>query len=431
MSRLMFTLSLLCVLTTGGNLTAETATQAPVKASAPETAKVADQAYAELQNKAFATALPLYEKALIQAPGRAELWNEYAICLRNLHRYPAAVRAGWRAIQLDGHTTSQPWSAQANTFMETRAWKAAETCLERVEAMNKDRSFVAKAWLNLAFRKLAAREVAGAVADCRRALQLDATQALAWIDLGQALACTGGDPKEVAASFAKGLALAEEGKDAQQADYARQLAEKLGRGESIWPTAVAGRAWQVLPEALLTRPEADATRIVLPALVEHRYILEEGNTASTLSLTLPESWTEAFDRARIEHHFNVRFTVVGQEDFKVYFNPLKGLGNPLGVKATADEVVKRLLPGSSEKELVPQEITSPALIGYWVLSSDKLAEGKEPAKGQFRHLLTFILDAGRQQCVGTVLTNSKAPAVVDPCVAAFRSLRLIPAAAEN
>jgi tetratricopeptide (TPR) repeat protein len=376
-----------------------------------------------MQKKAYATALPLYEQAIAQTPDRPELWNEYAICLRNLHRLPASVRAGWRAIQLDGGRTPQAWNAQANTLMEAREWQAAEACLEKVEAHHKDRSFVAKAWLGLAFRKLAAGESEGVVETCRRATRLDAKDALAWIDLGQALVCGGGDPKEAQTCFEKGQRLADQRKDVQQADYAGQLMRKTKAGESLWPPLVPGQSWQVIPKDLLSLPDINANQIVLPALVEHRYGLDDG---SALSLLLPEAWTDGQDKARTEHLFTVHFTVAGRPDFKAFFSTIK-VGNPLGVKATADDAAKRLLAGSSETELTPRELDSPTVKGYWLLSTDKRSEGKEPAQGQYRHLLTFLLDVDRLQCVGTVLTNSKAAEVVDPCVAAFSSARKIPA----
>lgn len=417
MNRLIKHLVLPALMTLGLPLAAGTAPQAPAKAEPPEAGRLADQAYSEMQKKAHGAALPLYEKALALAPNRAELWNEYGICLRNLHRLPAAVRAGWRAIQLDGKRTSQPWTAQANTLMEAREWKAAQACLEKVESLQKDRPFVARAWLNLAFRKLAAGETEGVVDHCRRAIKLDGGNALAWIDLGQALACTGGDPKDVAASLEKGQALADEQKDKQQADYAGQLLKKAKAGESIWPPLVAGRSWQPIPAALLDLPESDASQVPLPALVEHCYNLEDGGV---LALSLPETWTETFDRDRPEHLFTVRFGIAGREGFKVLFSPIRGVGNPLGVKASAEDAARRLLPGSVEKDLTPREMTSSTMKGYWLLSSNK-----QSAEGEYHHLVTALLDVDRLQCVGTVLTNSKEPEVVDPCVAAFSTARRV------
>jgi Tfp pilus assembly protein PilF len=384
----------------------------------PEAARFFDQAYAEMQKKAYAEALPLYEKALALAPDRAAIWNEYAICLRNLRRLPAAARAGWRAIQLDGGKSMQPWNAQANTLMEARDWPAAQRCLEQVEALHPDRPLVAKAWLNLVFRMLAAGERQGIVDLARRATRLDPTSSLAWIDLGQAQACTGADLKDSTASFEKGRVLAEQEKDAQRADYAGQLLKKVQAGESIWPAPSANRSWQTLPAALQTRPDTDASRLPLPAVVPHHFSLEDGGT---LSLSVPETWVEAPGADRPENLFTTTFTVPGREGFKVFFSPIKGIGNPLGVKATAEDVAKRLLAGSAETELPLHELTSTTVKGYWVLSTDRRAIGKEPAKGDYRHLISFLLDVGGLQCVGTVLTNSKAPEVVDPCITVFNS----------
>ncbi|NWJ40465.1 MAG: tetratricopeptide repeat protein [Geothrix sp.] len=399
-----------------------TAPQKKAEAPVPEAAKAYDAAYAELQKKAYAEALPLYEKALALAPARAEVWNEYAICLRNLRRLPAAARAGWRAIQLDGGKTMQPWNAQANTFIEAREWKAAEHCLEKVEALRGDAPFVARAWLNLAFRMMVAGESAGIVDHCRRAIRLDPGSSLAWIDLGQALACTGGDPKDMAAAFDKGHALAESQKDVQRADYARQLHTKAKAGESIRPPADPGQAWQLLPEALRTLPTEDASRLPLPAVVEHRYTLPEDGV---LALSLPETWTEAFDRARPEHLFAARYGVVDQAGFKAFLFPIKGIGNPLGAWSSAEQTVKRLKDSSAETDLKPQPLASTTVQGWWILSTDKKVVDREPAKGEYRHLLTVLFDAKNLQCVGTVLTNSKAPEVVDPCLAAFGSARKI------
>ena len=411
-----------------GTKPAKTTQKKKSEAPSPEALKAQEAAYAEMQKKAYADALPLYEKALSLAPSRGEIWNEYAICLRNLRRLPAAARAGWRAIQLAGSKTAPLWSAQANTFIEAREWTAAEGCLEKVEALNKDVPFVAKAWLNLAFRKMVAGESAGVVDHCRRATRLDPGNSLAWIDLGQALACTGGDPKEVTAALDQGRTLAEAQKDVQRADYAGQLKAKVKAGESIRPPAEPGQAWQLIPEPLRTLPAEDASRLLLPAQVEHRYTLPEG---AVLALSLPESWTESFDRARPDHLFAVRYGVVGLAGFKAFLYPIKGIGNPLGVWSSADQAAKRLRETSAETDLKPQPLASTTVQGWWLLSTDKKSVDREPTKGEYRHLLTVIFDAQKLQCVGTVLTNSKAPEVVDPCLAAFGSARKIEAAAKK
>ena len=418
--------SLLTLLCLGATLCAgNPPSKAPQKkAAAPvsEAAKAYDAAYAELQKKAYAAALPLYEKALALAPERAEIWNEYAICLRNLRRHPAAVRAGWRAIQLDGGRTMQPWNAQANTLMEAREWKAARTCLEKVEALHKDPAFVAKGWLNLVFRMMAAGESKGIVDICRHATKLDPASSLGWIDLGQALAFAGGDAQEAAASVEKGKALAEQQKDAPRVEYATQLLKKLKAAEPMALPVAAGTSWQGIPSALQALPETDASAIPLPVLVDHHFALAGGGQ---LSLAVPESWMAAPGTARPESQFTVTFTIPGTEGFKVFFSPMKGPGNPLGVKATAEGVVARLLAISAEKELPLQELASAHMKGYWVLSTDKRSVDKEPAKSDYRHLLTALLDVGGLPCVGTVLTNSKAPAVVDPCVAMFASAKKV------
>jgi hypothetical protein len=99
------------------------------------------------------------------------------------------------------------------------------------------------------------------------------------------------------------------------------------------------------------------------------------------------------------------------------------VGNPLGIRASAEDAAKRLLPGSIEKDITPREMTSSTMKGYWLFSSNK-----ESAEGEYRHLVTALMDVDRLQCVGTVLTNSGAPEVVDPCIAAFcTARRLVPA----
>lgn len=432
MTRSIRTLALLVLLLPGRPLPAQAATtQAPAaqtppakgaETALPEATRLYDAAYTQLQKKAFAAALPLYEQALALAPERAEIWNEYGICLRQLRRFPASARAGWRAVQLDGGRTMQAWNALANTFMEAREWSAALTCLEKVEALHKDQGFVARNWLNLAFRRMAAGETEGIVDACRRATRLDPLNSLAWIDLGQALACAGAPPKEAADPLDKGVAMAEQQKDKPRADYARQLLKKVQAGESVWPPAVGHRSWQPLPTALLSLPGTDASQLALPALVEHRYALAGGGT---LALSTPEPWAEAFDSDRPENQFTVTFTRPGTEGFKVFFSASKGTGNPAGVKATAEQIAKLLLPGSLEKELPLHDLASPTMQGFWLFSTDKKTAEKEPAPGDYRHLVSALMEVGGVPCVGTVLTNSKAAEVVEPCLAAFRSARRI------
>ena len=416
MTRPLQTLPLLALLFMGDLLPAQG--RPPQEGGAPVSGAAGplDQAYARMQKQDAAAALPHYEQALALAPDRAETWNDYGICLRTLHRLPAAARAGWRAIQLDRRHAPQPWHAQATTFMDARAWSAAEACLEQMERLAPDRPVAARAWLTLAFRRLSLGETEGVVALCHRAIRLDPGSSLAWVDLGQALACAG-EAKEARASLEKGLALAEGQKDAQWTEYARQLLAKVEAGEAVWPTSVAPRAWQVLPAGLLGLPEQDTSLLPLPILVEHRYRLEGGET---LALAVPETWGEGFLGERPGVQFTAQFTRPGAEGFKVLFSPLAGGGNPLGVKDTADGVAKRLLAGSVETDLAPQPFTSPTAQGYWLLSTNR-----KTGAGEYRHLLTAVFAADGLQCVGTVLTNARTPEVVDPCLEVFRSARRI------
>ncbi len=443
MTRPLRTLALLALLLPGQPLPAQTsatpipaaplptAKTPPAKGAGtalPEATRLYDEAYTQLQKKAFAAALPLYEQALALAPERAEIWNEYGICLRQLRRFPASARAGWRAVQLDGGRTMQAWNALTNTFMEAREWQAAQTCMEKVEALHQDQGFVARTWLNLAFRRMAAGETEGIVDACRRATRLDPTNSLAWIDLGQALACAGAPPKEAAEPLSKGLAMAEQQKDNPRADYARQLLKKVQAGDPVWPPTLGHQAWQPLPATLLSLPGTDASQLALPALVEHRYALAGGGT---LALSTPEPWAEAFASDRPENQFTVTFTRPGNEGFKVFFSASKGTGNPAGVKATADQIAKLLLPGSLEKELPLHDLTSPTMQGLWLLSTDKKTADKAPAPGDYRHLVSALMEVSGIPCVGTVLTNSKAAEVVEPYLAMFRSARKIEGTAKK
>lgn len=385
-----------------------------------EARKAYEQGGADLERKAYDTALRQFERALALAPDRAEIWNAQGICLRNLRRFPAAVRAGWRAIQLDHGRTLQPWVAQANTLMETRAWPSATACLEKAEALQKDRAAAARSWLNLAFRMMAAGESDGVVTLCQRATVLDPENPVAWMDLGQAQSCAARDPKAALASLEKALALAEQRKDGPQAAVARQLLDKVQAGTTIRPEALDHAAWQILPAALLTLPETNASQLPLPEVVEHRYALTGGGT---LAWSTPEAWCEAFAPDRPENRFTVQFTVPGREGFKVLFSVLKGIGNPLGVKATADKAAQMLKEGALEDKLTVEELSSPVMRGYWTLSTNKAWAEKGPIKGAYRHMLNAQLDAGGLQCAATVLTNAAGPDVVEPCLAAFRSAR--------
>lgn len=389
-----------------------------------EALKAYEQAGTALEKKDYGTALGHFEKALAFAPNRPEIWNATSICLRHLRRFPAAVRAGWRAIQLDQGRSPQPWVAQANTLMETRAWTAAAACLEKAEALQKDRAAASRDWLNLAFRMMAAGESEGVVALCQRATQLDPENPVAWMDLGQAQSCAARDAKAAQASLEKALALAERRKDTQQAGTARQLLEKVRGGTTIRPEALGHAAWQILPAALLAMPEADASGMALPAVVEHRYALTGGGT---LAWSAPETWCESFAQDRPENRFTAQFSVAGREGFKVFFSALKGIGNPLGVRATADKAAQMLKEGALEDKLTVEELSSPVMRGYWILSTNKAWAEKGPVKGAYRHMINAQLDAGGVQCAAIVLTNTKGPEVVEPCLAAFRSLQRLEA----
>lgn len=402
--------------------TALAAGEAPLSAEAQE---LFDEAFEALDAGKPAQALPLYERALELAPDSYRIWVEYTSCLKELNRQPAAVRAGWRTVQLAPARESGGWVNLGNSL--SRSWRFEEAALAYEEALKADgdKAKASRRFTSLGFDAENAGRRDAALTFYERALTLDPKNAIAWADKGRVLHCMGGERASASgACFEKAQKLAQKQKDTEALGYAVGTLLMLEDKATCSPW-VAARSHQPLPQALLTAPAGDARQIPLPAAVEHRWSLPGGKC---VAITLPETWEETLlggeeesldlFTARLEAPQSLRWSLLislmvpkARERFK----------EP---RRLAESVAANNRDESVEAELALVELKGERVSGWYYTATDKGMVGKPAQPDQWPFMTQGILDAGGQWVSFTLLSHGKQSADLEPVLEALATLKV-------
>lgn len=402
--------------------TALAAGEAPLP---PEAQKLFDDAYEALDAGRPARALPLYERALELAPDSYKIWVEYTSCLKELNRQPAAVRAGWRTVQLAPAKESGGWVNLGNALSRSWRFEGAAAAFEEALKADGDKTGASRRFTTLGFDAENAGQRDPAVRYYDRALALDPKNAIAWTDKGRLLHCIGGARGEGSGEcFEKAQKLARKQKDDEAFRYAVGTLLMLTDKASCDPW-VAARSHQPLPEALLTRPPGDARQVALPAAVEHRWHLPDHRSAT---LTLPESWEEALlggDEETLDL-FTIRLEAPQSYRWSLLVSVLgsKTRERIKDPRRLAETVAANNRDEAVETELTLVELKGERVSGWYYTATDKGMVGKPAQPDQWPYMTQGVLDAGGQWFSFTLLSHSKGPSDLEPVLKALATLRV-------
>jgi hypothetical protein len=135
----------------------------------------------------------------------------------------------------------------------------------------------------------------------------------------------------------------------------------------------------------------------------------------TLELAVPPGWTARLDEGDPSAPRTIRLGAPGA-DFVAYLAPFWNPGEPEDPAARADgaqllaELARRgALAGSVEREIPLEELVGDGVHGFWFAATDRELAGKEPAAGEYRHLLQGAAAVGPLVVAFTLLDNGPGP----------------------
>jgi tetratricopeptide (TPR) repeat protein len=384
-----------------------------------ESRKIFDQAYAQLSSGNYPKALELYEKASLLDPDNAEIWMEYASCLRKVGRYQSAARAGWRAVEVDSQNAIA-WLNLGNVFLSAHAWESAELCFQQVAQKQKDKTASAQNFLNLGFQQKINGLYQAAVKSYDQALVLTPDNPLALIDKGVLIACDAPQPSSEAEQLIrKGLSLFEIKKNMQGVGYAKESLSNLTNREKLCHSWQPEPSFINLPGELLKQPEpGKSMNLKIDAIVEKRFSLPDGKV---FRIKTPENWMEQIPRTGLQASIrNVDF-IIPEGNYRMRHSiMLTGTENP-DLKAMIDATRKYLLATSAEKEIAIVPFAAESADGYYLIATDKELIGKDPQPDSFKYIVSCIIGRGRYFGIISVFSNQNDQGFMNEILKVFKS----------
>ncbi len=279
-------------------LAALAAVPAPVPELNPKARELFDRAFRLLEQGKVYEAIPIYDRALAEAPEAQDIWMEYISCLRKAKYPQRAARAGWRALEVGGET-SGVWGNLGNVFCDCRAWGAAEEAFGRAAALSEDRRWAAQNFLVLGFNRMICGDSEAALSFFQAGLKIDPTHGLALIDLGIAKATLGKVPEGIR-DLRRGIAMIEyRAKETGDDDpggvgYGKAALSALEEeGGLTMSDQISRDSFQFLPDRFLKRPKkGEALSLPIDPAVERCFQI---SPRALVSFTAPESWREEFE----------------------------------------------------------------------------------------------------------------------------------------
>jgi tetratricopeptide (TPR) repeat protein len=384
-----------------------------------ESRKIFDQAYAQLSSGNYSKALELYEKASQLDPDNAEIWMEYASCLRKVGRYQSAARAGWRAVEVDPQN-AVAWLNLGNVFLSAHAWESVEFCYQQVAKKQKDKTASAQNFLNLGFQQKISGLSQAAMKAYDQALVLTPDNPLALIDKGVLIACDAPQASlEAERLIRKGLSLFEIKKNIQGVEYAKESLSNLSDKEKLCNLWQPELSFIDLPGELRKQPEPGrALNLKIDTLVEKRFSLPDGKV---FHITTPENWMEQIPKTGPQASIrNVDF-IIPEGNHRMRLSiMLTGTENP-DLKAMIDATRKYLSATSAEKEIAIVPFAGESADGYYLIATDKELIGKDPQPDNFKYIVSCVIGRGRYFGSISVFSNQNDQNFMNEILKVFKS----------
>jgi tetratricopeptide (TPR) repeat protein len=360
-----------------------------------------DQAFRLCQQGRFGPGEALYEEVLAMAPEAAEVWLEYTACLRRTGRLARAVRAGWRAVELNPKS-HRAWGNLGNALLQAQAWDAAMAVYREAAARTEEHRWALQNFLNVGYQQWIGREYDGAQQTFEYACEQDPSSGLAVLDLA-CVHASRGEREPATREIERAVTLLEQEGDARALAYARAVQQQVASGEPLDPPEGLMPSHQSLPEAFLTRPaDGEALSLEVPSS-SRRHFAVPG--LGTVSLEVPESWHEEVvphDGRRLPGLVLRPSTGPARQ---LHVTPLPSERSVTELEAFVREQGESMLASAVQDELELEEVRSPTVKGYLYFLTDRESIARNPPReGDFPHLLQGALRVGQAECVITVLS---------------------------
>jgi tetratricopeptide (TPR) repeat protein len=388
----------------------------------PEAKKAWDQGYELTRSEDYKGALAAYEKGVSLSPRAAEIWAEYALCLRKVNRLASSVKAGWWAIKL-APGVWDPWNNQANTFMGNRNWEAAFYCLGKTEALNPDKAMVCRQYLALAYRLWKDRRMDEALRAVERAQSIDPTNGMSYVDKGAMIFCRDkSKKKEAKALIEKGIEIFKRKEQNDKLTYAYGNMDKIDHDIQWFPKWEPELSYQRIPEELFKEPSEGAlAAVTVSPTAERVFELNEGDL---LSMKTPEPWWESQGRNESFFLFTCQYRSLNDQRFLCMMSPrFEKEGDP-ELRREAELKAEGAKENAEEKEIPLVEFTSPTAKGYYFIVKDKTYDPKKA--GDFPIMLSATARSGSLRFHVTVLMDSREEKAIGAFVDVLKSLTYLP-----
>ncbi|MDP8235123.1 MAG: tetratricopeptide repeat protein [Candidatus Erginobacter occultus] len=389
-------------------LAALAAVPAPVPELNPKARELFDQAFQLLEQGKVYEAIPVYDRALAEAPESPDIWMEYISCLRKAKYSQRAARAGWRALEV-GEEASTVWGNLGNVFCDGRAWSAAEEAFGRAAALSEDRRWSAQNFLVLGYHQMICGDSEAAVNSFQAGLKIDPTHGLALIDLGIAKATLGRVPEGVR-DLRRGIAMIKyQAKQAGDDDpggvgYGQAALSVLEeKGGLTMDDKFSRDSFQSLPDRFLKRPKkGEALSLSIDPAVERCFQI---TPRALVSFTAPESWREEFEMKSGGPVFTYR--PESGDEFMLMFSPFRMPEGKPDPRKMLEERGKAMLETSVEANLKMIPIKTPTAEGCVFTLTDRKLVGKTRRGESYLYATQGIVASGQAFGLFTLLSDSR------------------------
>ena len=391
-----------------------TATSAALPAKAQD---AFDAAYELARKGKPEKALELYEEAAKLAPNSADVWQEYAVCLRQTYHLQRAAQACWRAMEVGGQTAGL-WNNMGNIFLSAEAWKAASLAYDKADTLSSNKRLASDNFLKLGYRQWQAGDNDGATKSFAHAIELDPKNGMAVLDMASVKASQG-NTQDALKQINEAKPFLEAEENQRGLKYAQYL-EGAVRKTTRLPSPIEFAEFQHLPDRFLTQPpKGQSLSLQIDPTVRKSFRLTSG---IVMSINVDDSWTVSLDTKTMPALPTIGFAPATGDDFRLLWTPLSAAKRSVDIKGLLEDNSREMLSQSVEKELVIKELKSPSMHGYYFLATDKSLVDKTPGEGQYPYVIISTLNAGNVDCTLTVLSRKKDEQFVKEMTEAISSI---------
>jgi tetratricopeptide (TPR) repeat protein len=381
-----------------------------------------DEAFQLAKKGDYVAAVLKYESALKAAPESQWIWQEYAICLKNLNRLQRATQAGWRALEL-GKETQALWGNLGNVFLRARAWDAAMAAYQKAEALAENKPSALKNFANLGYYAWIAGADDKAEAALQYARKLDPEDYQALMDLGF-LHASAGKVEQGKTEIQQALEAARKDPQAESLVKYTQLGlnEIQTKGKIHVPADPAEVHYQALPDRFLTQPQKGEAKSLNIDPMAITFLGVPGG--GRIAIQVPEDWGQVREAGAVRGVQSFRFLAPREDAFTILITPfpVSKIISDLDLKAEVEKSGEKNLAGAVEQKIAVIEVRSDSMRGYVYRMTDKNSVGKPAQKGDYPYMIQGMFAVGGVPGGVTVLSRTDDTKFTDEILACLKSM---------